>query len=212
MDIDVALVPNTLDAVHIGLATVIVLLTLIQILLLTFAVIGLMRRGKKTEILVARTGGEEPDPLPDTEKKTVAPSPTEQREHGRIREAQPEAALQLLGLLQNEARFIDFVEESVTAYSDAEIGAAARVVHEGCRKVLRQHFDLEPVRAEAENTRITVPKGFDSSVLRLTGNIVGQPPFSGTLVHRGWRVNQVKLPRVAEGHDASIIAAAEIEL
>ena len=38
------------------------------------------------------------------------------------------AALQLLGLLQREARFIDFVEEDIAAYSDADIGAASRLL------------------------------------------------------------------------------------
>lgn len=214
MEIDVALVPHTLDAVHIGLASVILLLTLIQILLLTFAVIGLMRQGKPAEApnpeavkMPAGGAATQPD---------VAAAPSEMsgagKEQHRIKEASPESALQLLGLLQNEARFVDFIEENVTAYSDAEVGAAARVVHEGCRKVLRQHFDLEPVRKEPENTRITVPKGFDAAALRLTGNIVGQPPFTGTLVHRGWRVIHVKLPKMAEGHDAKVIATAEVEL
>lgn len=214
MEIDVALVPHTLDAVHIGLASVILLLTLIQILLLTFAVIGLMRQGKPAE-----TPNREVAQLPAAAAATQAAVPAASpeivgagKEALRIKEASPESALQLLGLLQNEARFVDFIEENVTAYSDAEIGAAARVVHEGCRKVLRQHFDLEPVRKEAENTRITVPKGFDASALRLTGNIVGQPPFTGTLVHRGWRVSHVKLPKMAEGHDAKVIATAEVEL
>jgi len=62
-----------------------------------------------------------------------------------VRETTPEAALQLLGLLQREARFVDFVQEDVAAYSDADIGAAARVVHEGCCKVLGEHFSIEPV-------------------------------------------------------------------
>ena len=75
------------------------------------------------------------------------------------------AALQLLGLLQREARFIDFVQEDVQAYGDAEIGAAARVVHEGCRKVLREHFTFEPVRAEAEGSRLTLQPGFDADDL-----------------------------------------------
>jgi hypothetical protein len=58
------------------------------------------------------------------------------------------AALQLLGLMQREARFVDFIQEDVAPYTDAEIGAAARVVHEGCRKVLREHFTLSPCAAK----------------------------------------------------------------
>src|SRR5436190_15346400 len=40
-------------------------------------------------------------------------------------------------LFQSEARFVDFVQEDVAGYADAEIGAAARVVHEGDRKSTR---------------------------------------------------------------------------
>ena len=129
-----------------------------------------------------------------------------------IRETTPDAALQLLGLLQKEARFLDFVQENVAAYSDAEIGAAARVVHEGCVKVIRQHFELAPVRSETEGSRITLPAGFDAAGVRLTGNIVGQPPFSGTLIHRGFRAVEVRLPKLTEGHDAHVLAQAEVEL
>ena len=129
-----------------------------------------------------------------------------------VRETTPEAALQLLGLLQREARFVDFVQEEVAAYSDADIGAAARVVHEGCRKVLREHFSIEPVRSEPEGSRITLAEGFDAAALRLTGKVVGKPPFTGSLGHRGWRVTDTRLPKLAEGHDAGVIAQAEVEL
>ncbi|HMV94183.1 MAG TPA: DUF2760 domain-containing protein [Thauera aminoaromatica] len=129
-----------------------------------------------------------------------------------VRETTPEAALQLLGLLQRDARFIDFVQEDIAAYSDADIGAAARVVHEGCRKVLDEHFAITPVRDEAEGSRLTLPEGFDAAAVRLTGKVVGKPPFTGTLGHRGWRVTDTRLPALAEGHDASVIAQAEVEL
>ncbi len=129
-----------------------------------------------------------------------------------LRETLPESALQLLALLQQEGRFMDFLEENVTAYSDAEIGGAARVVHEGCRKVIRDHLKIEPVQAEAEGARLMVPAGFDAAAMRLAGNVVGQPPFTGTLMHRGWRVTAIKLPKLAEGHDVRILAPAEVEL
>ena len=130
----------------------------------------------------------------------------------RIEDTTPTAALQLLGLLQRQARFVDFVQEDVAQYSDAEIGAAARVVHEGCRKVLAEHFTIAPVRTEPEGSRITLQPGFDAARVRVTGNVVGQPPFTGTLTHRGWRVTETRLPKVAAGHDLSILAPAEVEL
>jgi hypothetical protein len=129
-----------------------------------------------------------------------------------LREATPDAALQLLGMLQRDARLIDFVEEDINAYSDADIGAAARLVHEGCRKTLREHFGIQPIRSESEGSRITLAPGFDAAANRITGKVVGAPPFTGTLSHRGWRVVDVRLPRLSGGHDAAIVAQAEVEL
>ena len=127
-------------------------------------------------------------------------------------EASPAAALQLLALLQRDARLIDFTQEDLSGYSDADIGGAARVVHEGCSKVLREHFSLAPVRTEAEGSRLTLPSGFDARAVRLTGHVVGQAPFSGQLSHRGWRATEVRLPKLAEGHDVTVLAQAEVEL
>ncbi|MEO8411832.1 MAG: DUF2760 domain-containing protein [Propionivibrio sp.] len=149
-----------------------------------------------------RAGGEPPQPAGEVDKPAV---PT-------LRAAPHEAALQLLGLLQRDARLVDFVEEDIAPHADADIGAAARIVHEGCRKVLREHFSIEPLRAEAEGSRITLAAGFDAAAIRLTGNVVGQPPFTGNLSHRGWKVVDSRLPQIVEGHDPAIVAQAEVEL
>jgi hypothetical protein len=144
---------------------------------------------------------------------TIAPAPfTAPQAAPAIKEASPEAALQLLGLLQRGARFVDFVEEDIAGYSDADIGAAARLVHDGCRATLREHFTIRPVRAEAEGSRVTLADGFDATAVRLTGNVVGKPPFNGNLSHRGWRVEEVRLPMLTKTHDATVIAQAEVEL
>jgi len=129
-----------------------------------------------------------------------------------IEEASPDAALQLLGLLQRNARFVDFVEEDIAGYADADIGAAARLVHDGCRTTLREHFTIRPVRSEAEGSRVTLPEGFDAAAIRLTGNVVGKAPFSGSIAHRGWRVDETRLPKLIKSHDVSVIAPAEVEL
>jgi hypothetical protein len=141
-----------------------------------------------------------------------AAAPQVSEKPAQLVKAAPDAALQVLTLLQQNGRFVDFIQEDLGGYSDADIGAVARVVHEGSKKVVSEYFTLVPVRDEDEESHITLPEGFDSASVRLTGNVAGEPPFSGTLVHRGWRVAEVKLPRLAEGHDASIIAAAEVEL
>jgi hypothetical protein len=129
-----------------------------------------------------------------------------------LKDTSPDSALQLLGLFQQEGRLVDFLEEDVSRYSDAEIGAAARVVHEGCRRVLHDHLQIESVRGEEEGARLTLDAGFNASAVRLTGNVVGRPPFHGKLVHRGWRVSEIKLPKLADGHDTKIVAPAEVEL
>lgn len=121
-----------------------------------------------------------------------------------------DAALQLLSLLQREGRLVDFLEEDVASFSDADIGAAARVVHSGCRKALREHVQLEPVRAEEEGTRVTVET--NPVEVKLTGNVQGKGPHTGTLRHRGWRAVEIKLPTVVSGHDAHVVAQAEVEL
>jgi hypothetical protein len=130
----------------------------------------------------------------------------------RLRAVDPTSALELLGLLQRDGRLIDFLEEDVARYTDAEIGAAVRVVHEGCRKVLAERFRIEPVLPQAEGSRVTLEQGFDAASIQPTGELLGEPPFKGTLVHRGWRAIEVRLPRVAAGHDSHVLAPAEVEL
>jgi hypothetical protein len=129
-----------------------------------------------------------------------------------LQESDPDSALQLLGLFQQEGRLVDFLQEDVAQYSDEEIGAAVRVVHEGCRKALHEHLILQPIRQEAEGARITLERGFDASSLRPTGNLVGEPPFTGTLAHCGWRAIEVRLPKLAKDHDVRVITPAEVEL
>lgn len=126
--------------------------------------------------------------------------------------AQVDSALQLLGLLQREARLVDFLQEDIAPYSDAEVGGAARMLHSGARKVLQESFDLEPIRNETEGSRLTLPVGYDAASVRVTGQVVGQPPFTGTLQHKGWRATTVRLPALTEGHDTRVIAPAEVEL
>lgn len=144
--------------------------------------------------------------LDAADKKTTPARPPS------FKEAHPDSALQLLGLLQQDGRFIDFLEEDVTGFSDTDIGAAARVVHEGCRKAVREHFRIVPICSEAEGSRITLQEGFNASLIRLAGNVVGKPPYSGSLVHRGWLVTEVSLPKIADGHDVRVLASAEVEL
>ena len=170
------------------------------------ALFGLLANADLAARYAALRDGAEPTPAPAAATSAPAPRPSVLKEPG------PDAALQLLALLQRDARLIDFVGEDLNGYADAQIGAAARLVHEGCAKVLREHFSLVPVRDEAEGSRVTLQPGFDAAAVRVTGNVVGQPPFAGSLTHRGWRVTEVRLPKLAEQHDARVLAPAEVEL
>jgi hypothetical protein len=202
--IDLSLHPTTFDLWHVCLAGTVIVLAVLLISLLLMMVLRLSR--SKPE--VATIAAEPIIKIVEVEKLVQSPAP----EPVVLKEATPDAALQLLGLLQKEARFIDFIEEDIAAYSDADIGIAARVVHEGCRKTIKEHFSLAPVRNEAEGNKITLQQGFDASSIRLTGNIVGNPPFTGSLIHKGWQVTSIRLPKLTQGHNAAIIAAAEVEL
>lgn len=213
--IDLMLVPTTFDLWHVYLAGAVVLLSLILIILLLAMVISLARGRKKAAAPVAVPAAPAPAPEPkviekivEVEKIVHAPAP----EPVILKEATPDAALQLLGLLQKEARFIDFIKEDISAYGDADVGIAARVVHEGCNRAINEHFSLAPVRSEQEGAKLTLPQGFDAASVRLTGNIVGTAPFTGTLVHKGWKVTDVRLPKLTQGHNAHIVAPAEVEL
>lgn len=122
------------------------------------------------------------------------------------------SGLMLLGAFQREGRLVDFLQQDAAGYSDEQIGAAARVVHDGCRKALRQFFDLSPAATVAEGAPMSVPPGFDPERIRLTGNVSGKPPFRGTLKHHGWVAAAIRMPSIHEGLDPRVIAPAEVEL
>jgi len=195
MNINLTAAPTTFDMLHLGLA----------ILAVLFFVMFLSQKRS------SGNGITDKNTVLTAEPEVVQPV-VETLKPAQLREATPDAALQLLTLLQQEARFIDFTQEDLAAYSDADIGAAARVVHEGSKKALATYFTLAAVRNEDEESRITLPAGFNASEVRLTGNVVGEAPFSGSLIHKGWKVTDIRLPKLAEGHDTSIIAPAEVEL
>lgn len=151
---------------------------------------------------------------PEKTSAPVAPAPVVAPVAVPAAPAEPDvrAGLLVLGLLQREGRLVDFLREDVAAYGDADIGAAARVVHAGCRKVLDQYFTFEPAMPGADGDAVTLAAGFDAQRVRLTGNVAGQPPFRGTLRHHGWVVSSTRLPVQAASVDARVIAAAEVEL
>lgn len=121
-------------------------------------------------------------------------------------------ALELLALLQEQGRFVDFLQEDITSASDADVGVAARVVHQGCRKLLADRFVIEPLRTEDEGAEVVVPADFSAAEVKLTGTLRGEPPFRGVLRHRGWIAHKITLPAPTATHRSEILAAAEVEL
>lgn len=133
------------------------------------------------------------------------------------RDAQIDAeVVNLIALLQEKGRLVDFVMDDITSYPDAQVGAAARVVHQGCAGVLREYFEIAPVHTGREDTAIELNADYDPSRYRLVGKVGGAAPFRGVLLHHGWIVKAISLPRVVKTGESleqhRVIAPAEVEL
>lgn len=155
-------------------------------------------------------GGAPPEPTAPAELPVPAAPASTARAAAEAKARSHDAALQLLTLLQREGRFVDFVQQELASFGDADIGAAARVVHEGCRRALRAHARVVSVRNEAEGSTLTLERAGED--VKLVGNVAGSAPFRGVLRHRGWRVEELTLPTVVGAHDPTLIAPAELEL
>jgi hypothetical protein len=114
----------------------------------------------------------------------------------------------LLALLQSEGRYVDFLEQPVDGFSDADVGAAARVVHAGCKKALAGRVAFEPALAEEEGARVTLT-GDEAHVIVAASGAAKAGSF--TVVHRGWRVVRDELPALTGGHDGALLQPAEVE-
>jgi hypothetical protein len=120
--------------------------------------------------------------------------------------------LHLLTIFQREGRLLDFFSEEIGQYTDEQIGAAARAVHEGCRKALEKHVTPMALIDTEEGERYTVEPGFDPARIKLSGKVTGEPPFNGIVRHRGWQADRIRIPKLAGDWDARIITPAEIEI
>jgi hypothetical protein len=122
--------------------------------------------------------------------------------------------ISFLAMLQARGRLVDFLMDDINTCDDAQVGAAARVVHAGCKAALLEHFRISPVRAESEGATVQVAAGYLPDEYRLVGKISGPAPFSGVLVHHGWKTDAVNLPRVLRSSTNRLpaIAPAEVEL
>jgi hypothetical protein len=131
----------------------------------------------------------------------------------RVNQADAEI-LSFLAMLQARGRLVDFLMDDINAHADSQVGAAARVVHAGCKAVLQEHFRIRPVREESEGSTVHVAAGYGADEYRLLGRISGPAPFSGVLVHHGWKTDAVNLPRILRSSTDRLpaIAPAEVEL
>jgi len=122
-----------------------------------------------------------------------------------------DGALQILTILQRDSRVVDFLMEDIASYSDDQVGAAVRELHDQCRDSLARYVTLQPVIDGVEGTPVKAPSG-DPHVVRFIGNVPATPPSGGTLRHKGWRAAKVDLPGLAAKEDTTIVAPAEIEI
>ena len=128
-------------------------------------------------------------------------------------QAKPQdGVLQILGVLQRDSRLIDFLMEDIAAYSDQQVGAAVRSLHDQCRDSLNRHLRLAPVIDAVEGS-FTKLDSNDPAAVKLLGNVpVSGKAAGGLLRHKGWRAEKIDLPPLTTGVGASIIAPAEVEI
>jgi hypothetical protein len=163
------------------------------------AFFALIDFGKVLDDILAATGQGTRAPAAPAPKPAAPPPETADR------------AVQVLALLQRDGRLVDFLMEDLAAYPDAQIGAAARDVHGGCRAAIKRYVTLEPVMDDEEGQVVTVERGADPASVKVTGPIAGDPPYRGVLRHRGWQVTRTELPPLpATGR--TIVAPAEVEV
>ncbi len=158
-----------------------------------------------------------PPSLPEADARQQAASDTGLSEAraapAGIASAQLEdGALLLLAMFQGEGRFVDFVQQEIDAFSDAEVGAVARVIHAGCRKVLGSHLRIEAIRSEPEGQAVLLEPGFNPHEVKLTGNLGGGGSLRGHLRHRGWQAKDVRLPEILDRSGVRVLCPAEVEI
>lgn len=122
------------------------------------------------------------------------------------------AALRMLALLQAEARLVDFIMEDISGASPEQVGNAVIKVHKDAQEALKRFVVIETVLPGTEGDTTTVPKGFDPSAMRVVGNVTGEPPYTGTIEHVGWRVKELKVSPPPAGADEFVLQPAEVRV
>ncbi|MBN1981484.1 MAG: DUF2760 domain-containing protein [Chitinivibrionales bacterium] len=146
---------------------------------------------------------------------TVVPPPQQQPATAPQQQINTDAgAILLLSMLQEKGRFVDFLMENILHYSDEQVGAAARVVHQGCRELIIDSFNPQPLSAVKEDEAINLEQDYPKTDYKLNGTIPQTAQLRGTVVHKGWRAQQLKLPRLIQPEqlvERRVIAPAEVQ-
>lgn len=159
---------------------------------------------------LALSGGDVPGE--PAEAPTAEPKPTEPKKPSPPKPARNDA-IALLAELQREARLVDFIQEPLDEYSDAQIGSVVRDVHRDCGKVLARLFALAPLDSREQGSAVQLPAGFDPGRYRLVGAVAGDAPFAGELVHHGWEATKCELPSwTGKPESARVVAPAEVDM
>ena len=132
--------------------------------------------------------------------KAAAPAPAAPAVHTS------DGALQILAILQRDSRLIDFLMEDVSGYSDDQIGAAVRELHDQCRDAIARYVTLQPGDRRRGRHLRQGARPQDPNLVKFVGNVPAKPPAGGTLRHKGWRATKVDLPNLPAKQDASIIS------
>jgi len=120
-----------------------------------------------------------------------------------------DGAVQILSLLQRDARLVDFLMEDISGYSDEQVGAAVRDVQAQSKQSLERYLQFQPVIDGVEGTYAKT-EGIAVGAIKLIGNVPanGKAP-GGLLRHKGWQAAKVDLPAALPG---AVLAPAEIEV
>ncbi len=149
-------------------------------------------------------------PVKTPDKKGAEKSAANNDNEQRIRSQR--LFLHLLAVLQREGRLVDFLQEDLEMYEDEQIGTAVRTIHGSCKKILKKSLSMQPIIAGDEGEAFTVENGFDPDAIKLTGQVTGDPPFKGTIRHKGWRTQTLEMPDLSAIKDPTIICPAEVEI
>jgi hypothetical protein len=183
-----------------------ILLVLLLGMLMMLKIFQLRRPGARADAPELPVRPQVPEPAPVAPAQPAA-SPEMAVEAGVV---------QFLARMQEKGRLVDFLMDDITPFSNEQIGVVARVVHQGCREVVRAAFDIEPVHGGKERDPVVLAGDYDAGAYRLVGKVPEQPPYRGTVLHRGWKATRISLPRVTEAARVSesrrIIAPADVEI